>query len=117
MLIKETSAGAVQRGAMVFPLADIESALNIEFLIHIGAPLHHYMVAVTTFGTKPTLRRDVEPLGQPCPYQRSASAFKPGDNTPRSSVTGRDSHSGPSDQVPGALGRNMCNGCDGRAFY
>jgi hypothetical protein len=47
-LIKKTFAGAVQRGGMVFALADIESAINVESLIHIGAPLHHYMAAVTT---------------------------------------------------------------------
>jgi hypothetical protein len=46
----------------VFALADIESAIDVESLIHIGAPLHHYMAAVTTPMPAPTLRRDLDPL-------------------------------------------------------
>lgn len=46
--IKKALAGAAERGGVVFALANVESAVNIESLIHTGAPLHHSMAAVTT---------------------------------------------------------------------
>ncbi|RHM00537.1 hypothetical protein DWZ85_03445 [Bifidobacterium longum] len=54
----------------------------------------------------PTLRRDLRhaPLKRPCSrpgsYQRSSGVPVPGDNTPGSSTTGQESHTGTGDPAP-----------------
>ncbi|KAB1933115.1 hypothetical protein F8275_04730 [Bifidobacterium breve] len=59
-----------------------------------------------TSGVAPTLRRDLRhaPLKRPCSrpgsYQRSSGVPVPGDNTPGSSTTGRESHTGTGDPAP-----------------
>jgi hypothetical protein len=45
-------------------------------------------------------KRPTPNTGWPCPYQRSADATRPGDNTPRiMRTTGAESHTGPGDRA------------------
>jgi hypothetical protein len=58
-----------------------------------------------------TLRRDLPACGWPGPYQRSADATRPGDNTPRiMPTTGPVSHTEPGDRGVRGWGRSKGNG-------
>ena len=117
-LSKRRSPARVQRGGVMFALADIQSAVNLESLVHTGAPLHHYMAAVTTpdAGTHVTKRPGPVRAGL-VPISGQQVPPNPATTPPGSSMTGQESHTGSSDQIPGHRGPNKCNGWKVKALF
>jgi hypothetical protein len=104
--VVQPSAVRGQPDRMVAVLADVQAQKDAEPLVH-ASPAHTAApasVAGQSVGLPAaTLRRDQPQVGRPGPYQRSADATRPGDNTPRiMHTTGAVSHTGPGDRgVPG----------------
>jgi len=101
---------AVQRDRVVSFLADVESYKDAELVMHARPPHRHHRGSAA--GTAPDCRQpryeETYPeQGWPGPYQRSADATRPGDNTPRiMPKTGAVSHTEPGDRAVPGWGRS-----------
>ena len=75
----------VQRDRVVTLLADVQPYEDAEPVVHAWPPHHrrdHSAAGPSAGLPASTLRRDLPEQGWPGPYQRSADATRPGDNTP-----------------------------------
>lgn len=96
--VMQSLALTAQRDRVVSLFADVESHEDAEPVAHPSPPPMRWPRPPGLGVGLPasTLRRDQPQAGRPGPYQRSADATRPGDNTPRIiQTTGADSHTGP----------------------